>query len=315
MTGVTASVGDLLVFYAGQDGGQVPSSVSDTAGNTWTVAGTPVRDTGAITLGMFFCVVSSALASGTITVTFAGLSGLWDKYAGLVKTTGTWNAATCLDKTSSGQATTGANWDSGSTATTSTANEVVIGAAGQGKNNSATVTSSAPGASLTELHDVDASLFIHHTSVYRVVSATGAYKANGTYSGNTNKHWIAQVATFKESSAAVAAARLDHSRSIFQPTLTMGAVTVAPARLDHTRQIFQPVLSTSAQFITLTRLDRSRVINQPTLTRGAVTVALSRLDRSRSIFSPTVGPAAPIAPYFQAAYGFRGQSDPDQVVE
>lgn len=203
LTGVTAAVGDLLVVTAGLDGGVVPSSVTDSAGNTYTADITAVRDSGFITAGVFSTVVTSALTSGTITVTYSGLSGTWDKYVAAIKITGSWDSSR-VDKTATGQATTGATWSSGATAATTVADEVVLGFGYMGINNNSTAISSTPGTGYTEIHDVDTGLFVAYTSEYKIVNATGAQTASGTWAGLTTRHWIAFAITYKEAGGGTA---------------------------------------------------------------------------------------------------------------
>lgn len=81
VTGVTAAIGDLLVLdvaadNAGTAGASAMGSVTDSAGNAWlTMSITNRTEAGAVsdgaTLGQYVSRVTSALASGTVTIAFS----------------------------------------------------------------------------------------------------------------------------------------------------------------------------------------------------------------------------------------------------
>lgn len=192
ITGVTASVGDLLIVDAGNDGGAVPSAVSDPAGNSWSSDITGIIIANEWAIGQFSTVVTNALAAATLTITFAGIVGTWDKFAACAKVTGSWDSSRVDQKSSANG--TGTAWDSANTPTTAVAAELVYGGTAA---QVAGIAGSTPGASLSELHDVAASAVIKYSTVYRVTVATGAYKANGTFAG-TSTPWGAVVVTYKE---------------------------------------------------------------------------------------------------------------------
>lgn len=205
ITGVTAAVGDLLIVFGGNDGDTAGiTSVSDSAGNTYTadVANVIGGDGAGSDQGVgrvFSSVLTSALSAGTITVTKGG-SGSWDKFAAAIKVTGSWDS-TRVDKTSVGRATTGASWSSGATASTTVADELVMGFAFLNNGNSGTAVSSTPGTGFTEIHDNDTGNFITYTTEYKIVAATGTQTATGTWAGLTNRPWGAIVVTYKEASS------------------------------------------------------------------------------------------------------------------
>jgi hypothetical protein len=193
--GITAAVGDLLILVAGNDGGGAPTGVTDPGGNTWT------RDefnhvADSHSESVFSCVVTTALSSATLTVAH-GTSGTWDRFIAVTKVTGSWDS-TRKDKTAKATGATGATWDSGVTATTAAANELVFGLGVMGYGGTSASVTSTPGTGLTELHDVDTGSWVGYTTVYRLVSSTGTYKANGTWTGLTSKPWGAIVVTYKE---------------------------------------------------------------------------------------------------------------------
>lgn len=87
-------------------------------------------------------------------------------------------------------------YSSGTTATTTQANELLIGACG----NDSTKTS-VPDAGWTERYEGTANSRVLAFND-QIVSATGAYKMSGDWSGNSN--WVVCIATFKGAAEAPA---------------------------------------------------------------------------------------------------------------
>lgn len=105
--------------------------------------------------------------------------------------------ASALDKTQVGGPTLGTAADSGATATTTQADELIWGAmTHDGSNRTLTETGSATIVQENEGGTSDMPLAVS----YRVVSATGAYHATWTI-GTGNVNWIGHVATFKATAA------------------------------------------------------------------------------------------------------------------
>ena len=102
-------------------------------------------------------------------------------------------ASTPLDQTAS-NAGSGSS-PSSSTATTTQANELLVGAISD-DNQSASDAGFSPGSGYTALAGVGTagpSLF----GEYSIVAATGTYAASGTFSTNIHQHWVAVLATYK----------------------------------------------------------------------------------------------------------------------
>lgn len=197
ITGVTASSGMILVA-AGCGTNGLTATVLDSAGNTYAVdvlsnggAG------GAVTFILASAQVTTPLSGGTITVRWsssvAAGSGN-NKSAAAANVTGLATSSP-LDKSSTGNSGT-ATWDSGATAATTQADELVWGG---GFANASTDGTSTPTAPNTELHDFNtgAGDGFTLTSVYQILVATGTPKANGAFVGTGSTITASAVATYK----------------------------------------------------------------------------------------------------------------------
>ena len=162
------------------------TAVSDTAGNTWVKA-VDLDEAGAPLYGDIWYVKNCA--GGANTVSFTESAGffrqIWvGEYSGI-------DTTAPLDKTVAalGSAAVHTAFDSGATATTSQADELLVGMVCDGNGNSATWTQPS-----TEQWD-DSSA--RHMSVAdEIVSATGTYHAQGTLVNNTANEPVL-LATFK----------------------------------------------------------------------------------------------------------------------
>lgn len=217
ITGVNADVGDLVIVDAGNDGGHVPTGVTDSAGNAYAADVTPLFLADNYAPGRFSCVVTSALVNGTITVAFAGISGIWDKWAAAVKVAPVvaWDENR-VDQVSRNTGS-GTAWSSGATPATTEADELVYGLAQHAPTSAA--NTSTPAAGYTEVFDVNNSTWSKYTSAYKVVSATGAQTASGTWTASGG--WAAYVVTYKEQATSgpqqvsiVAAAEADAAQPV-----------------------------------------------------------------------------------------------------
>ena len=187
-------------------GSQASSAVcSDSAGNSYY---TDVSENAGVDLTVVCSapVIASQLAAGsTITVTFTGVDpDAQDYLVHAFSVSGL--AASPLDQTAAA-AGTGGSASSGATATTTQANELLFGAfedtgatastAGFVAGNNATAndcaaTGTPTSSSLGGIDDGNSpSLF----GIYCVVSATGAYAAQASLTGNP--FWQAVIATYK----------------------------------------------------------------------------------------------------------------------
>lgn len=173
------------------------TGVTDTRSNTWS-PGTFVGGNSAA-CKLFFSVLTTALqTSDTVVATSASarFTGMMLYYA----TGPSGTSSTVLDKESTAVASVGSTtFDSGATATTSQASELVFGIACQGSSTSWTKGASFAGnITVATVGTVRAGLL-----EYKEVSSTGTYNADGTFGASAA--WIAGVATFKLAPPGVAA--------------------------------------------------------------------------------------------------------------
>jgi hypothetical protein len=193
--GVKAGNSIIVTFAMDSYTGSV--SVSDSKGNTYTLDA-DVGATGAadkVRTLIFSAHNVAALESGdTITVTHPSPIDWARRAVSANEFSGLWMTS-ALDKTSTGEGTSTMP-SSGSTTTTSQADELLIGAIGvEGPlGDSFTV-----GSGYTALARDGTSGEVEFSNItinaeYRIVSATGAYAADGTI---TDRDWAAAIATYK----------------------------------------------------------------------------------------------------------------------
>lgn len=187
------TAGNLLVCAIGSAGDV--TNVTDTAGNTWAKA--VDGDTGGTDIyGDIWYAMNCAAGANTVSLTggFGGFEAIAvAEYSGVT-------TSPALDRTAVATDATGADLtpDSGATATTTQADELLVGAIANQEAQSCVW-----GGSFTERYDgVPASRTV--TLADRVVAATGAYGAAGTLAGGS-PHWVALIATFKAAAAGAAA--------------------------------------------------------------------------------------------------------------
>ncbi len=193
-SGVALGNAVILTFAMDPVSGTV--SVADTKGNTYTkdadvMNGTTGSGTGVRTV-VFSAPVTNALVSGnTITVTHPSAAS---RAVSAFSVSGLVSSSLADVTTNATGSTTPAS--SGSTAITTQANELLIGAFGlESKNGTLTA-----GTGYTVLSDVQANpggagnLGITISTEYEIVSATGAYTADGTI---TAVNWAAAIVTYK----------------------------------------------------------------------------------------------------------------------
>ena len=195
LTGVTIPAGKLAIVRGALSSDTITASVTDSASNTWSVQ----RFTSAAIGGNTECfiaysVLTSPLSSGTVTVTLSAAAGLVTDIGYFDSNTGWLPQASVLDKTSGGTFNLVAPWSSGPTATTTQADELLIGVAACGNFNGSSSTETAP---WTEEADAICSSAANTrlVSQWRKVTATGAYAAQGTW--GATEFGCAGIATFK----------------------------------------------------------------------------------------------------------------------
>lgn len=187
LTGCTFSAGNLIVLRVSVSNGTTLSSVSDSAGNTWSVA-INQSTSGDMTSAIAYTPATTGMTSGTITATFS--TSAYFLYTHIAEFSGV-ATSTPLDQTHGANATFGTAYSSGATATTSQANELLVGIA----TNTTNGPTSTPGSGWTEETDPGATTHQGYTDGYQIVSATGTYAYSGTWSANTDGP--VAIATFK----------------------------------------------------------------------------------------------------------------------
>ena len=168
-------------------------TVTDTSGNTYTQDASEPNSGNVRTL-IFSAPVTTALSTiSTVTVTFGTSPS--SKAMSICYFSG---LATASYKDQSSVATgSSLTPNSGTTAATSQPNELIIGAFGANFSNNSFTAGTASG--YTALAAASVSTFgLNLDPEYQVVSSTGTYAANGTYSaGFGTPSWSAAIVTYK----------------------------------------------------------------------------------------------------------------------
>ncbi|MGH8305523.1 MAG: chitobiase/beta-hexosaminidase C-terminal domain-containing protein, partial [Steroidobacteraceae bacterium] len=184
--------GDLNVVVVGwNDSTRTVSSVTDTAGNAYSLAAGPTVQSGTATQAIYYARNISGAAAGanTVTVSFNGAAAYPDirilEYSGL-------DATNPLDVTAAAMGS-GTSSSSGA-ATTSSANDLIIGA------NLVQSITTGPGAGFTNrvITAPDGDI-----AEDRVVTTTGSYTASAA---TTSGQWIMQMAAFRRAGGTQTAA-------------------------------------------------------------------------------------------------------------
>lgn len=195
-----AALGDLVVVYAVQGGSRTLSSVSDSRGNTWTVAKTLANGSSHGT-AIASSLLATALVSGdTITLTWSGTgrgAGIALEFSGL--------ASSPFDVAAGG---TGAAtpYASGLTATSAGADNLIIGAVSQGAAL-VTITPEALSPAWTE-QDSIASVGSFTRSVHAlwriVADGPTTYEHSGTFA--SSQTYVSLAAVYKAAAGGGGAA-------------------------------------------------------------------------------------------------------------
>jgi hypothetical protein len=197
ISGVTTTVGNHVIVTCVFSGTGF-SSVTDSKGNTWQVdVSQPPFTAGNSGAGIASSKLGTALVNGdTITLTFGSSSraAAWvDEYSGL-------DATTWLDKVASvsdGGVAAAAS-DSGATATTTVADELLIGASAVSSAFTAFAMESLSPAWVLDGSAASTGTVRTIENAHRIVTATGAYSAKATWT--TSRNWSAAIATYKMAS-------------------------------------------------------------------------------------------------------------------
>lgn len=168
----------------------VPSSVTDSAGNTYTLISS--INSSAVSETLAYALNATALASGsTITITFPSAR---NAAAAAYYVTGI-ATASAVDQQASNTTGSSATPSVGPTSATTQADELIIGLFGY--SNSRTFT---PGSGYTALATVESTGTVRGTTgEYKIVSATGAQTADGTF--NSSATFAGLIVTFKGAAA------------------------------------------------------------------------------------------------------------------
>jgi hypothetical protein len=191
--GSNNTTGNLLVAVLQDSNDPAGISLSDTRGNTWVKAISIYNSGSLLSLSIWY-VANCAAGANTVSVS-GGFSGFQ------VICVGEWSGvatASPLDKTAVAQGTTGSA-DSGATATTTQADELLIG--GMALDSSQTLTWT--GSFTSRASAINGGSNRQGFLADRIVSSTGAYDATATYTGSSS--WMAAIATFKAASGGGAA--------------------------------------------------------------------------------------------------------------
>jgi hypothetical protein len=201
----TASGSTLATIFVWSSG--TFSSIVDSKSNSWTQIGTEITFGTSGKARAYFSVLTSTGASHTVTAAQTGTSAM---SIFVVEITG--ESATPFDK-SANVKDTSSPFGSGVTATTTQANELIvgllIGQTGSNPGTHALDSSSTPtsGWSITSAaEELDGTSFFTGAIASVRVTATGAYQGVWTESGSAEGEVF--TATFKEAAAGAATASL-----------------------------------------------------------------------------------------------------------
>ena len=192
LSGVTTTVGNHLILRGGGATNAI-TAVVDSKGNTWQIDKTDTTEAG-ISASVASAKITSALVDGdTITATIGGSGGAGsayvDEWSGL-------HATTWLDKTVGTGAPAALAADSGLTATTADANELIIGVIAHVSTVTSWAVETTSPAWTERTPLVTTGTVRTNRPLDKIVSATGQYASKGTWTTNS-RDWSAVVATYK----------------------------------------------------------------------------------------------------------------------
>lgn len=194
--GTNVTAGNFLgaMYSVFLSGGSIPNA-TPTGGGTWNTTTAPTEQNAG---NAFVCYAMNATGGATtVTVDYGTgfyVEGSVVEFSGMVTTS-------ALDVQTSNSNAGSTTPTSGTTGTTSQANELVLVCV-QVSTSSTNVGLDVPATTgYTNLHvEQDSGSTIGHSSDYKIVSATGTQSAAwGTLSAS--EAWSAKIATFKEASA------------------------------------------------------------------------------------------------------------------
>jgi hypothetical protein len=169
------------------------TSVTDSASNTYTKAGSYTNSSN-IEIELWYCINATLNNSTTVTITPSSGTYIWSASWFIFSGAGTSGA---FDKKAGASGTGTTNIDSGATATTSNASELIIGIGGGPHNR--------PWSAGTGFTSINQAANGSNASVFaerKTVSSTGTQ--NATASIDISNNWVMGVFTFTD--AAIVAA-------------------------------------------------------------------------------------------------------------
>lgn len=184
------AIGDLIVVALVINSETTTATVTDTGGNTYTQDLAVVQTGDAAQSYMFRTIATTALAaSDTISIETSDFR----QVAAVAAKSDQITSSSPLDKTASADTAFGTAKSSGSTATTTQADELLIGYCTHGVSNTYTADT---GNGWTLIHDLIGTGGARSIALqYQIVSATGAYASTGTLSASDDGG--AAIATYK----------------------------------------------------------------------------------------------------------------------
>jgi YDG domain/Bacterial Ig-like domain (group 3)/MBG domain (YGX type)/Kelch motif len=194
-TGITVAAGNTIFVAIAVDPTTAAFTVTDSAGNSYTKDAD--KTNGSVTSGVrslvFSAPVATALSSGTITVATSPSTGV-NVAATFFSVNGLVSASPAdKSKTATGN---GLTPNSGATATTSQADELLIGAlAIEDKNPAVTEAAGFTKLSLSSVTSGQAPHYVAMQPEYELVHSAAAYSAGGTL--DTSAKWSAVIVTYR----------------------------------------------------------------------------------------------------------------------
>lgn len=319
---LTASIaiGDLILVDVTNDGGaNLPSGVVDSKGHTYSALDAGQRDADDYSRRTFAAVCTSAMTTAdTVTATIVGGGGTWDRIIAVTKVTPdtgkTWVIASLVDKTAAATGTS-TSPDSGLTATTTDADELIWGVmvAGGAPSSSGGGPLTAATNSNTKLHNVNGGAFIDLATVYRLPNATGTYRASGTW--QASDLWACTVFALKQTTAgggdqSTSPTGIASAEAFGSPTLAPGNVNVGPTGIASGETFGAPTIAagpvsfsvvgiasaeafgtpsvTGSQFVNPTGIPSAEAFGTPTLVPGNLNLGVTGIPSVEAFGTPVV---------------------------
>jgi hypothetical protein len=221
-----------------------------------------------------------------------------------------------VDKTQSSVLQGGSSTIStGATATTASANQLIIAGAAWQANSGRTVNSWDN--SFTEEGEVATTNAVSNNMglsvATKVVAATGSFIGNAAMSANNaSPHDVGVIATFPYTPSAdsddvvysptvvaggdpgqsLTAPLLSNSSTVYSPTVVPGNITVTAPLLSNSNTVYGPTVIPGNVSITAPLLSNSSTVYGPTVLPGSVQLTAPLVSNSSTVHGPTVVPGA-----------------------